>query len=491
MNVEFWANFSKRRISLARPGAAGTTKTCVLKDDTSITTPTIILSGHTYFSYNYAYISDFGRYYYVNEIKTIGPNSEISLVCDVLATYKDIILASTQYVCYSSHNTSVWLPDSRVPILNSSDVNEAQVSLAGAFSSAGFYVLTVVGPNGNVFLVRNKGDLDTLVDEVSNWKTTTIDSALNGSAGGVSYNWGTTEDCLESLSKMLTQSDIMGNAYSNAPQMIRSCKWVPFSASDFAVGYGKTIYLGEFQTSVTTEYCNIYPVWRRFDVSIPWHYNDWRRSSCESVYLYLPFVGNVNLAVDELVSFDSIEVDLTLSAVDGTMQYCVKVGNTVLGLYSANCSADYQIGINQKASAGDVFQTIMQGVDKLTSIGVNASIDPVTDLAVSGSMLLEGAITGYNIMNVQKSTHPTVIGSISGAVNSKSPTSLTCTVIAHPSAISPSDMAATMGLPTMKPMSLSNLTGFCQCANAHLAMNGTADEKNAVDTFLNSGIYIE
>lgn len=483
----YFANIAKKRNSTYQ-GTFTTSYDCVLKDATSLDRPTFLISAAT-MDYNAAKWDN--RYYFIDDVVSVRQGQwEVTCVLDVLATYKAEILASTQFVCYSSHLTSAWLLDERVPVLNSEDVNTDSTDLSPAFNG-GFYVLSVVGPNGNVFAISSKADLDKIVDEISNWKTTSIDSALQGTAGSVTYDWTTTEDCLESLSKMLTQSGILGNAYSNAPQMIRSCKWVPFTMSDFSAGYGQMIYLGEFQTSVTAPYCRIDPVWRRFDVSIPWHYNDWRRAACESVYLYLPFVGNVNLSADELVGYSSLEVDLTLSAVDGSMQYCVKAGSTVLGLYSATCNADYQIGVNQKASAGEVFQSVLQGADKIASIGVNASIDPVSDLAVMGSMALEGAIAVYNAKSVQKSTHPTVIGSVAGAVNSKSPTSIICTVISHPTAIAPADMAATMGRPTMQPMSLATLTGYCQCANAHVAAAAQARELDAIDTYLNSGFFIE
>ena len=48
-----------------------------------------------------------------------------------------------------------------------------------------------------------------------------------------------------------------------------------------------------------------------------------------------------------------------------------------------------------------------------------------------------------------------------------------------------------MGLPTMKPISLSTLTGFCQCANAHVEAPAQASELDAIDRYLNSGFYIE
>jgi hypothetical protein len=53
-------------------------------------------------------------------------------------------------------------------------------------------------------------------------------------------------------------------------------------------------------------------------------------------------------------------------------------------------------------------------------------------------------------------------------------------------------MQQTMGLPTMKPMALSGCSGYCQCANAHVAATGAeAQELDEIDAYLNSGFYIE
>ena len=68
---------------------------------------------------------------------------------------------------------------------------------------------------------------------------------------------------------------------------------------------------------------------------------------------------------------------------------------------------------------------------------------------------------------------------------------MTCYTVAHDTVISPSEMASTMGVPTMKPLQLSSCSGFCQCANAHVELPAPLPEINAVDAWLNSGFYIE
>ena len=88
-----------------------------LKENTNIINPMIILSSETLLtSYNYAYIPDFERYYFINSI-TINSKKVyvLSLECDVLESFKTDILNSNAYIgksdtinnYYNSNNSEV------------------------------------------------------------------------------------------------------------------------------------------------------------------------------------------------------------------------------------------------------------------------------------------------------------------------------------------------------------------------------------------------
>ena len=76
---------------------------CIMADNTSVTSPTIIIGGisslDTISDYNYAYIAQCHRYYYINDIIALsGGRVKLILTVDVLMTYKADILNSTQLV---------------------------------------------------------------------------------------------------------------------------------------------------------------------------------------------------------------------------------------------------------------------------------------------------------------------------------------------------------------------------------------------------------
>ena len=85
-----------------------------LRNQTSVLNPTIrIESADNISCYNYCYISEFGRYYYITDIVSVRTNCwVVSLRCDVLMSYKDeiqsmnVILNNTQETGLSNYLAS-------------------------------------------------------------------------------------------------------------------------------------------------------------------------------------------------------------------------------------------------------------------------------------------------------------------------------------------------------------------------------------------------
>ena len=66
-----------------------------LKEKSSVINPIILLKSETYITFNYAYIEQFKRYYFVDDV-SVFPNKIylLTLRCDVLTSFKDDILKS-------------------------------------------------------------------------------------------------------------------------------------------------------------------------------------------------------------------------------------------------------------------------------------------------------------------------------------------------------------------------------------------------------------
>lgn len=121
--------------------------TGTFRGEVSVMNPSVTIETATNISgYNYAYISDFGRYYFIKEIKAIRTNLwELSLTVDVLMTYHTEILALTAVIRRNENLFNLYLNDNQYQTLNYSRI---QTKLFPNGFGDWNFVLTTVGKGG-------------------------------------------------------------------------------------------------------------------------------------------------------------------------------------------------------------------------------------------------------------------------------------------------------------------------------------------------------
>lgn len=120
-----------------------------LRNQTSVLNPSIrIESADNISAYNYVYISEFGRYYYITDIVSVRTNCwVVSLRCDVLMSYKDEIKTITGVVVRQESNPNKLLVDRLERIQSDKEIDI--LYYPDAFSKNLQYVLvTAGGQNG-------------------------------------------------------------------------------------------------------------------------------------------------------------------------------------------------------------------------------------------------------------------------------------------------------------------------------------------------------
>ena len=123
---------------------SGGTYSCSLKDTTSILNPVLVIrTSDPVYNYNYLYIQEFGRYYFINDIKSVNNNVwEISAHVDVLETYKTAILANDAVIRRQDKLFNLYLDDPEFHVLNYERIQTLKFP-ANAFSKNLTYVLVV------------------------------------------------------------------------------------------------------------------------------------------------------------------------------------------------------------------------------------------------------------------------------------------------------------------------------------------------------------
>lgn len=200
----------KRTNSTARP-VDGQQYNIELKDNCSMIAPVIKMAfgNSNPTTFNYCYLPDFNRYYFIRDWSFDRSLWLATLSEDVLATWRDQIGNSTQYILRSSYTFDGTIADSRYPA--SAVVQTLQNSFQGQFSETigdGFFVFGFISKNPNSI-----GAITYVVMSPTNAKR--LSSLL---LTNVSYLSIDNTEISDNLTKVLF----------NPYQYIVSCNYFPF-----------------------------------------------------------------------------------------------------------------------------------------------------------------------------------------------------------------------------------------------------------------------
>ena len=163
-------SFAKRVNSTAQP-TGGITIQCKLKGGCSVLTPALILNLANTKGYNYMYIAEFQRYYWIDSwnINT-DMLYEITSHVDVLASYKNDIGNSDLYVTRAQMSNDGYIVDSQYPM--SAKIKKQVIYEPCDWDSTNFnvgcYVLGIIsGKDASVgsvaYYVLNSTQMNTLM----------------------------------------------------------------------------------------------------------------------------------------------------------------------------------------------------------------------------------------------------------------------------------------------------------------------------------------
>ena len=144
MQVQIYKTSSERH-RLSKSLTNQINKTCHILDGTSITDPVIVIGyDSSILQHTYAYITDFGRYYFITNMEVLpGQEIRLSLHIDVLMTYKDQIKACNARVTRSQSNYDPMISDNL--IINKVNTNITQRKIGSGFTRANQYYVLIGG----------------------------------------------------------------------------------------------------------------------------------------------------------------------------------------------------------------------------------------------------------------------------------------------------------------------------------------------------------
>lgn len=512
--------FNKRPNSTKLPtGIQGDVVPCVMKSISSVITPIIEITdpkgNNNIPLYNYAYIPDFNRYYFIEDVRFDIGVWTLFLRTDVLASYKDDIVNSRQYVLRSAvsynadlvdtfyntyvndatafaKNTALDVPEEYIP---STDTWQAKTRYFSGSIGDGCFVIGVVGTTltgVNYYLMPAR----------------VFRRFLNRGFEMVPSN-------MQSVDTGIAQS------LYNYLQYVTYCKWFPVmpstgNLSQYMAVYeipcgSKAINVSATDGSTTPDDCyhidtNMVLEYREI-INIPRHpsaltYPYLNISPFSQYSLYFQPFGTIPLDSTKIYGSDQLKcvwyVDFCTGAVE-------------LQLYADNGAMVYtestQIGVTIPISSMIVDWKVGLGISALTWVKTEAEkISGGTNLSAFGNAHrnmtdVRAAIDSAPEQN--RSLIDTVMDTISasmGQVTTKGqPASFLSYQMGRPYIFAffmeqTAHDVARFGAPCCENKRLDNLTGFVLCGNAmvdYVTGHPTVDEQNAVIGLLNSGVYLE
>lgn len=458
MNITLYS-FSKRKNSTKRP-TGGTTYTGTLKDNTSVVNPSVVFEFSAFPAYNYAYIPDFARYYWITDKTHVANNVWIiTMHVDVLASYKTEIGNSSKYVLRSASNYDGNITDLKYP---TKAVVNAKRTPHTPFSGVGRYLLGVVTPDG----ISGAVTYYTL----SETQMATVRSVL---MGGQSYFSGITDADIRNFAILL----------GNPMQYIKSCRYYPFNIGTGVSGnmtLGTTvvnnmnILYGTTQTDTFNFTLNNHP-----EYSNRGRYTSWEPFTQR--FLYFPPIGLVHLPSALYAHFARLDGSINIDVVSGVGRIILQTPTTSENepcvVYSSSFPIGFDVPLAQLISGNPI--KIVSGVTSLFSAGVSAMTGNVGGL-VQGAV---SAISDFVSANV-----PEMRGFIDGGGSQLEIGNVEFLEVFYDIA---NQNVAEFGRPLMTTVTLGKLSGYILCADGDIETDGTEPEITEIESYLTGGFFYE
>ena len=474
---------SKRGNSTALPGQ-GVQAAGAFKEVTSLTEPEIILApitGINIPAFNYAYVPTLYRYYWITECIWTNGRYNIKLKTDVLASYKAAIGSSAQYVLRSASAYNGDIADNMYP-------RKTNISLANCPLGTnqrqnlenGYFMIGVISPDGSI--------LGSISYYLLNWQAALVlrQKLLTD------VTWTSVTEITDELLQTLF----------NPFQYFASYKWFPVSPPSNTLTSVTTIKFGYWEFNLTG--VQGVQAWRyvaqglpavtikRYDVpaaNIPQHPQIARGRFMDGpgyseYYLMMTGYGKVQLPNDVIIANKGMTIYETIDFVSGDSIVNVYHGTGNDETSSPVITIKSHVGVNMPYGSSE--QDILGAAGSVIN-GVSGAIGN----AVMGN--IGGAISNVvsGIVDAAHDVAPTVqTGGSSGSFAALGEyTGLDIIQCVFHYVVD--DDVNDLGRPLCAVRTLSTLSGFIQCLNPHVRINGTKPEQDEIENFLASGIFYE
>lgn len=342
-------------------------------------------------------------------------------------------------------------------------------SLSNVFNSTGFYVISVLnnkqsGTGFTKYYVMDKDNLGKLANYCNS-------------------NLGDSEDV----------TDVLGwiqKTFLKTADAVISVLWLPLFIgvlSGLNLSAMQTVKIGKDEVAgcegmLFLDSCVYHS---SFDMVVPHQYTDFRKANPYSkMKMYIPMMGMIDINPLDFPS--TMKVDVNIDLATGDALYTLKsVQSNITAIVSTvafNVAVSCPVGKVGDNSANAVSGSLNTLGSLVGTIGAGTKVG----VAVGA---INTVASGVNTAASSVGISPSVRGNVGGRVFTNY---LDAYIVCEYNETSdPANLTSIIGRPLNTYRSLSGLSGYCQCADASINISGRDSEREALETMLNNGFYIE
>ena len=465
----------------------------VLKSASSVITPTLELDRSAIsHEYNYCYIADFNRYYFVKDIIYNGAKVNYYLSCDVLASFKTAIGNSSMYVTRAAADWNGDIIDTMYPCKTTHYLDYRTITNPFAVTqfSQGRYV---VGIRGNGSGSQDGGVSYYMMNEAY-FRDFVTDLLSDDFANQIISGYSITSNELKMLVDPLQYIDSViwlpftsteGTALTSSSTIVVGCGTIDGPADATKVCYyisGTTFdKITEYFTVQLTSNLRQHP-----DASTRGSYlNSDTFSTC--TFYIAPF-GRFNLNLAKIYSMDSsptvnAEIQVDKRTGDATLDIVVyhtgtggvRIDDEVIKHATANLAVNIPLSQTIKAGTTTAWQDLAIIASSLGNIPNPRGVIG----AFNNAMMTEGK---SRIPELRKQGQTNNILDVYAEFYS---------YLQYDFLMPVQDDKTQRGRPLCEVRTLNTLTGYQVIADADVQINGTAEEAQMIKRYLESGYFYE
>ena len=444
---------------------------CSIKDDCSVLSPSLIIKAgtNTVPAFNYCYIQDFGRYYWITNWSWVRGVWQCACNVDVLASWRSYIGASNQYILRSASEYDGDIIDNLYPV---------KTRVESQFTNIDIFEATTIESGTFVIGVINQ-DIAT--------NTITV--------GTVSY-YSIDASNLKLLKAKLLDTSIWNSTikeYANPLQFIISVMWFPISeissTNPHLLKCGNVELTSVYVTDILDEtvereesiYPSIHPLYERGVYMLNKPYSSYTLYNDAFGSIPLDFSADTPTYDGSSFSRKGIKLRARIDLITGKCNMRVVISDSqslvehVITEVNASIATPIQLNQITGLSAFDI-----------TKAGVSFA-------GASGSLIAgnpAGAITGVlsGIGSLIEGSSPELINSgTNGSFNILNvPTVLKALFF-----IPVDEDIEHRGRPLCQERTINTLSGYVLCSDVELEIPCSADELTRIKTYMEGGFYYE